>query len=52
MSQHHFRTKAEARAVVSARCHDFYYNRRRHSSEGLLPPNEYEMITADLPAAA
>lgn len=52
LSRHHFTTKAEARTVVGAWCHDFYNNRRRHSSAGLLPPNEYEMITADLPAAA
>lgn len=52
LSRHHFETKAGARAVVLAWCHDFYNVRRRHSSADLLPPDEYEMITADLPAAA
>jgi putative transposase len=52
LSRHHFATKAQARAAVLAWCHDFYNTRRRHSSAALLPPTEFEMITADQPAAA
>lgn len=52
LSRHHFTTKAAARAVVLAWCHEFYNVKRRHSSAGLLAPNEYEKITADHPAAA
>jgi transposase InsO family protein len=46
LSRHHFATKAEARAVVTTWCHDFYNVQRRHSSAGLLPPVEYEKIAA------
>ncbi|OBK34804.1 integrase [Mycobacterium sp. 1245111.1] len=46
LSRHHFATKAQARAVVTAWCHDFYNTQRRHSSAGLLPPIEYEKIAA------
>lgn len=52
LSRHHFTTKAEARAVVVAWCHDFYNTRRRHSSAALMPPIEYEKIAVDRPAAA
>ena len=52
LSRHHFATKAQARAVVTAWCHDFYNVRRRHSSAGLLPPVEYEKIAAIQPEAA
>ena len=52
LSRHHFTTKAQARAVVLDWCHNFYNTRRRHSSAGRTPPNEYEKITADQPAAA
>jgi transposase InsO family protein len=52
LSRHHFTTKAEARAIVLAWCHDFYNTRRRHSSAALLAPAEFEKITADQPAAA
>lgn len=52
LSRHTFATKAEARTVVLAWCHDFYNTRRRHSSAALLPPIEFEKITADQPAAA
>jgi putative transposase len=44
LSRHHFATKAQARAVITPWCHDFYNVRRRHSSAGLLPPVEYEKI--------
>ena len=52
LSRHHFITRVEARAVVTAWCHDFYNTRRRHSSASLLPPTEYEKIAADQSAAA
>jgi len=52
LSRHRFATKAQARAVVTAWCHDFYNLRRRHSSAGLLPPVEYEKIAAIQPDAA
>ena len=52
LSRHHFATKAQARAVVTAWCHDFYNVQRRHSSAGLLPPVEYEKIAAIQPKAA
>ena len=52
LSRHRFATKAQARAVVTAWCHDFYNLRRRHSSAGLLPPVEYEKIAAIQPGAA
>ena len=52
LSRHRFATKAQARAVVTAWCHDFYNLRRRHSSAGLLPPVEYEKIAAIQPEAA
>ena len=52
LSRHHFTTRAQARAVVTAWCHEFYNTRRRHSSASLLPPTEYEKIAADQPAAA
>jgi transposase InsO family protein len=52
LSRHTFATKAEARAVVLAWCHQFYNTRRRHSSAAMLAPAEFEKITADQPAAA
>lgn len=52
LSRHRFATKAQARAVVLDRCHNFYNTRRRHSSAALVAPNEYEKVTADQPAAA
>jgi hypothetical protein len=52
LSRHHFTTKAEARAVVLAWCHEFCNTRRRHSSAALMSPAAFESITADQPAAA
>jgi transposase InsO family protein len=52
LSRHTFATKAQARTVVLAWCHGFYNTRRRHSSAAMLPPAEFEKITADQPAAA
>jgi hypothetical protein len=51
LSRHHFTTKAQARAVVLAWCHEFD-TQRRHSSAALMSPIEYEKIAVDLPAAA
>lgn len=52
LSRHHFATKAQARAVVVAWCHEFYNVKRRHSSAALLSPIDYEKIAAIQPAAA
>jgi putative transposase len=52
LSRHHFTTKAQARAVVLAWCHEFYNTKRRHSSAALMSPIEYEKIAVDQPAAA
>jgi len=32
LCRHHFATRAEARAVLGAWCHDFYNTDQRHSS--------------------
>jgi putative transposase len=52
LSRQHFATKAQAREVITAWCHDFYNVQRRHSSAGLLPPVEYEKIAANQTEAA
>ncbi|WP_031470672.1 integrase core domain-containing protein, partial [Sciscionella sediminilitoris] len=52
LSRNRFATRREARMALTRWCHNFYNNRRRHSSAGLLAPTEYEKITADQPAAA
>ena len=52
LSRHHFRTRAQARAVVVPWCQDFYNGQRRHSSAALLAPDEYERIAANQPDAA
>jgi putative transposase len=52
LSRHHFRTRAEARAVVVPWCQDFYNVKRLHSSADLLAPDEYERIAAIHPDAA
>ena len=52
LSRHHFRTRAEARAVVVPWCQDFYNVKRRHRSAALLAPDEYERIAAIQPDAA
>src|SRR4029079_6755554 len=52
LSRHHFRTRAEARAVVVPWCQDFYNVKRRHSSAALLAPDEYERIAPIQPDAA
>ncbi len=53
LSRHHFTTRAEAKDVVLAWCHEFYNVKRRHSSAALKSPIEYEkMIAASQPEAA
>ena len=52
LSRHHFTTKAQARAVVLAWCHEFYNTARRHSSAALMSPINYERIAVDQRAAA
>jgi putative transposase len=52
LSRHHFTTKAQARAVVLAWCHEFYNTERRHSSAALMSPIVYEKIAVDQPVAA
>jgi len=55
LSQHHFATRAEARALLRAWCHDFYNTDRRHSSAAMLAPIDYENTAAqptDGPEAA
>jgi len=47
LSRHHFATRAQARAVVGAWCHDFYNTGRRHSSAGMMAPIDYEHAVAD-----
>ena len=52
LSRHHFTTRAEARAVVLAWCHEFYNVKRRHSSAALMSPVEFEKIAVIQPDAA
>ena len=52
LSRHHFTTRAEARAVVLAWCHEFYNTKRRHSSAALMSPVEFEKIAVIQPDAA
>jgi hypothetical protein len=52
LSRHHFRTRADARAVVVPWSEDFHNVKRRHSSAALLAPDEYERIPAIQPDAA
>ena len=52
LSRHHFTTRAQARTVVLAWCHEFYNVKRRHSSAALMSPIEYEKIAVIQPDAA
>ena len=52
LSRHRFTTKAEAKTVVLAWCHQFYNTRRRHSSAAMMSPNDYERIAVIQPDAA
>jgi putative transposase len=52
LSRHHFTTKAQARAVVAAWCHEFYNAKRRHSSAALKSPIAYETITGTAPSTS
>jgi transposase InsO family protein len=42
LSRHHFRTKDEARQVISVWIEEFYNPKRRHSSAGMKSPIEFE----------
>ena len=42
LSRHHFRTKDEARRVISAWIEEFYNPKRRHSTAGMKSPIEFE----------
>jgi putative transposase len=42
LSRCHFTTKAQARSVVLAWCHEFYNTHRRHSSAAMMTPADYE----------
>ena len=42
LSRHHFRTKDEARQVISAWVDEFYNSRRRHSSADMKSPIKFE----------
>ncbi|WP_020495638.1 IS3 family transposase [Sciscionella marina] len=52
LSRYRFTIRNEAKTVITTWCHQFYNNKRRHSSAGLLAPTEYEKTTPDQPAAA
>ena len=42
LSRHHFRTKEEARRVISTWINEFYNPRRRHSTAGMKSPIDFE----------
>ena len=42
LSRHHFRTKDEARRVISTWIEEFYNPKRRHSTAGMKSPIEFE----------
>jgi transposase InsO family protein len=42
LRRHHFKTKAEARQVISKWVHEFYNLRRRHSTIGMTSPVVFE----------
>jgi hypothetical protein len=46
LSPHHFTTKAQARTVVLAWCHEFYNTQRRRSSAAMMAPADYEQTAA------
>jgi len=46
LARHHFTTKAQARTVVLAWCHEFYNTARRHSSAAMMTPAAYEHAAA------
>lgn len=46
LSRHHFATKAEARTIVLAWCHEFYNVKRRHTSTAMISPDDYERAAA------
>jgi len=52
LSRHHFTTREQARAVVTAWAYEFYNQRRRHSSASMMSLIDYENSTTVLPEAA
>jgi putative transposase len=46
LSRYHFTTKAQARTVVLAWCHEFFNTTRRHSSAAMMAPADYERTAA------
>jgi putative transposase len=48
LSRHHFTTKAQARTVVLAWCHEFYNTHRRRSSAAMMAPIDYEHTAAQV----
>ena len=52
LSRHQLRNPDHARAVVLPWCYEFYNHRRRHSSDHMLSPIDYENLTVNQPAAA
>jgi transposase InsO family protein len=51
LSRHHFTTRDQARRVVLAWCHEFYNDRRRHSSAGMMSPAAFESAALQPEAA-
>ena len=52
LSRHHFKTRAEAKVVVTQWCYEFYNHRRRHSSAAMMSPIAYENRAVAIPDAA
>lgn len=52
LSRHRFATKAEARAVITPWCEEFYNKVRRHSSANMMSPIDYEKAATVIPIAA
>ncbi len=52
LSRHHFTTKAQARAVITPWCDQFYNRIRRHSAAAMMSPINYENAAASQPEAA
>ncbi len=52
LSRHHFTTKAQAQAVITPWCDQFYNRIRRHSAAAMMSPINYENAAASQPEAA
>ncbi len=52
LSRHRFTTKAQARAVITPWCEEFYNKTRRHSAAGMMSPIDYENAATVIPTAA